>query len=89
MFSLCSIRFIDQQASVENASTLQSTLVMLNTFSNIIASTLSGFLYDTNPTLIFLISTITALIALIIIFIVRRMSKEDEVAVAAEVVPSK
>lgn len=77
MFSLCSIRFIDQQASVENASTLQSTLIMLNTFSNIISSTLSGYLFDTNPTLIFLISGITALVSLGILLFVHKMETQE------------
>ena len=77
MFSLCSIKFIDKQASVENASTLQSTLIMLNTLSNIIASTLSGYLYDTNPTLIFLISAIAAVVSFGIILVVRRLGKQE------------
>ncbi|MEE4195344.1 MAG: MFS transporter [Anaerolineae bacterium] len=76
MFSLCAIRFIDQQANVENASTLQSSLIMINTFSNIIASTLSGYLFDTNLQLIFMISTICALVALGILLIVRWMERK-------------
>lgn len=77
MFSLCSVRFIDQQASVENASTLQSSLIMLNTFANIISSTLSGYLFDTNPTLIFLISGITALVSLGILLYVHRLESHE------------
>ena len=77
MFSLCAVRFIDQQASVENASTLQSSLIMLNTFANIISSTLSGYLFDTNPTLIFLISGIAALVSLGILWVVRWMGRKE------------
>lgn len=87
MFSLCAIRFIDNHARVENASTLQSSLVMLNTFSNIISSTLSGYLFDTNPTLIFVISTIAALVALGILLVVQRMSRKETIRSLAEAVP--
>jgi MFS family permease len=88
MFSLCSVRYIDLQASVENASTLQSSLIMLSTLANIISSTVSGYLYDTNPNLIFLSSTIIALISLGIIVIVRQMDRQENKEILSEVVPS-
>lgn len=88
IFSLCAIRFIDQQASVENASTLQSALIMLNTLANIFASTLAGYLFDTNPTMIFIISTAAACVALGILFFVQKINHQGNQPVSVSPAPN-
>jgi predicted MFS family arabinose efflux permease len=79
LFSLSSIKYLDSQASVENASTLQSLMIMLSTFSGIISNPISGMLFDTNMNLIFYISLGVALISLVLMVIVYRMQSNQGV----------
>ena len=80
LFSLSSVRYIDSQASVQNASTLQSIVIILATSSTILSSPIAGVLYDTNVNLIFVISTGVAILSLVLIVLVRYMqSKRSEI----------
>ena len=84
LFSLSSVKYIDSQASVQNASTLQSIIIILATSSTILSSPITGVLYDTNVNLIFAISTGVALLSLALMILVRRMQSESAEVLEAQ-----
>ncbi|MCD6475921.1 MAG: MFS transporter [Anaerolineaceae bacterium] len=77
LFSLSSVKYIDSQSSVQNASTLQSIIIILATSSTILSSPITGMLYDTNVNLIFAISIVAALLSLVLMILVRRMQSNS------------
>ncbi|NSW51039.1 MAG: MFS transporter [Anaerolineae bacterium] len=80
LFSVGTISFIDRQASVENAGTLQSVVVMLSTLSSIIASPITGSLFDRNPSMMFVVSTCGVVAALALMLVVRMVQKKETTA---------
>lgn len=77
LFSIGTINFVDKRASVENAGTLQSVVVMLNTLSGIIASPITGRLFDTNPSMMYVVSTSGLFAALLLMLVVRQIQKKE------------
>lgn len=78
LFSLSSVKYIDSQSSVQNASTLQSIIIILAASSTILSNPITGMLFDTNVNLIFVISTGTALLSLLLMIFVRRIQSKSE-----------
>jgi PPP family 3-phenylpropionic acid transporter len=87
LFQVCAVRYLDEQGSVENASTLQGILVMLNTLAGIIASTLSGYLFDTNLVMIFVISAGMIFFSLASLLVVKHLNSKTALAKDAESMP--
>jgi MFS transporter, PPP family, 3-phenylpropionic acid transporter len=87
LFQVCAVRYLDEQGSVQNASTLQGILVMLSTLAGIIASTLSGYLFDTNLVMIFVISAGMIFFSLACLLVVKYLNHKTQLAEYIEHTP--
>lgn len=81
LFSLGTIKFIDEQAAVEHAGTLQSMVVMLSTLGSIAGNMVAGSLFDHNPVLIYAVSSSFLAVSLLVLIIVPSIRKREEALV--------
>jgi len=79
LFSLGTIKFIDEQAAVQDAGTLQSVVVMLSTLGSIVGNLVAGSLFDHNPVLIYVVSSVFLGISLLVLVAVPSIMRREAV----------